>query len=148
MRERIRHDRTISLLEAAVSYPVGGDRPLATTSLCDIQAPMDGSRLPNAGLHILVGLGDETMHGHGIMLAIEEMTAGQVQMAPGTLYTTIKKLLGAGLLEEVEAGVGEADARRRYYRTTGHGRAFVGAELRRLDHLVTRGRKTGLLADR
>jgi DNA-binding PadR family transcriptional regulator len=99
-------------------------------------------------VHILVGLGDETMHGYGIMLAIEEMTGGQVQMAPGTLYTTIKKLLVAGLIEEVEAGVGQSDERRRYYRTTGHGLAFVRAELGRLDHLVRRGRRTGLLADR
>lgn len=108
---------------------------------------MDGSRLPNAALHILVGLGDETMHGYGIMLAIEEMTAGQVQMAPGTLYTTIKKLLAAGMIEEVEAGVGGLDERRRYYRTTGQGRAFATTELRRLSPLVARGRRAGFLVD-
>lgn len=109
---------------------------------------MDASRLPNAALHILVGLADETMHGYRIMLAIEEMTSGRVQMAPGTLYTTIKKLLAAGLLEEVDGGAGEDDGRRRYYRSTGQGRAYVATELRRLDDLVTHGRRTGLLVDR
>jgi DNA-binding PadR family transcriptional regulator len=108
----------------------------------------DRSRLPNAALHILVAVGDEALHGYGIMLAIEEMTAGEVRMGPGTLYTTIKKLLASGLVEEVEARAGYGDERRRYYRATPNGRAFAAVELRRFDQLVTRGRRTGLLIDR
>jgi DNA-binding PadR family transcriptional regulator len=95
-----------------------------------------------------VALGDETLHGYGIMLAIEEMTGGDVRMGPGTLYTTIKKLLAGGLLEEVPDGTGEGSDRRRYYRSTPNGRAFAAQELRRFDQLVTRGRQAGLLVDR
>jgi DNA-binding PadR family transcriptional regulator len=108
----------------------------------------DQSRLPNAALHILVAVGEEPLHGYGIMLAIESMTAGEVRMGPGTLYTTIKKLLASEMLEEVQTTDSERDERRRYYRATPNGRAYAATELRRLHALVEQGRRTGLLADR
>ena len=39
-------------------------------------------------------------HGYAIMAEVEQLTNGALRLAPGTLYTTIKRLLGAGLIEE------------------------------------------------
>ena len=98
--------------------------------------------LTTAGLHILVAIGPGERHGYAIMAEVEQLTKGALRLAPGTLYTTIKRLLGAGLIEET----GERpdphldDQRRRYYRLTPNGRAVVAAEVRRLDAVVSSAR--------
>ena len=87
---------------------------------------------------ILMSLLAGDRHGYAIMLEIEALTDGAVRVGPATLYTSIKKLLAARLVEES----GERpdalvdDERRRYYRLTGAGRAAVIAETRRLEKLV------------
>ena len=62
---------------------------------------------------------------------------------PGTLYGTIKRLLGDGLIEEAEERPDPAldDERRRYYRLTPAGAAAATAELDRLASLVKRGQR-------
>lgn len=87
---------------------------------------------------ILMALLAGDRHGYAIMLEIEVLTDGAVRVGPATLYTSIKKLLDARLIEES----GERpdalmdDERRRYYRLTGAGRAAVAIETRRLEKLV------------
>jgi len=93
-------------------------------------------------LHILLALGADAKHGYAIMQDIAERSEGQVRILPGTLYSTIKKMLADGLIEEVDPPrrADSDDARRRYYRVTRSGRVAAEAETRRLAVLVKLGR--------
>jgi DNA-binding PadR family transcriptional regulator len=93
-------------------------------------------------VHVLLALGSEAKHGYAIMQDIASESAGTIRLLPGTLYSTIKKLLAERLLEEVDAprGADSDDARRRYYRVTKRGRAAAEAEVRRMTMLVKLGR--------
>jgi DNA-binding PadR family transcriptional regulator len=99
--------------------------------------------LTSAGLHILVAIGSGERHGYAIMRGVAEMTDGSMRLAPGTLYTTIKRLLARGLIEEADERPDPEldDERRRYYRLTPGGRAVVDAEIARLERLVTVARR-------
>jgi DNA-binding PadR family transcriptional regulator len=92
--------------------------------------------------HILLALGAEAKHGYGVMRDLADRSGGAIQILPGTLYSTIKKMLADGLIEEIEAprDADSEDARRRYYRVTPLGYAAARAETRRLALLVRLGR--------
>ena len=98
--------------------------------------------LNQPALHILLALGADAMHGYAIMQGISERTDGQIRLLPGTLYSTIKRLLTDDLLEECDPppGADSDDARRRYYRVTRKGRAAAEAETRRMAMLVKLGK--------
>ena len=102
----------------------------------------EGDRLGTAAVHILVALGSEERHGYSIMREVEALSDGRMRLAPGTLYTNIKRLLTAGLIEESEERPDPAldDERRRYYRLTDAGRSAVAAEVVRMEGLVARAR--------
>jgi DNA-binding PadR family transcriptional regulator len=93
-------------------------------------------------LHILLALGTDAKHGYAIMQDIAERSGGKIRILPGTLYSTIKKMLADELLEEVEAprSAETDDSRRRYYRVTKAGRAAAQAETERMTLLVKLGR--------
>lgn len=103
--------------------------------------------LTPAVLHILLALADGEKHGYAIMQAVSHDTQGKVRLGPGTLYRSIKSMLGEGLLEECEERPDPAldDERRRYYRLTEFGRGVVQAEVQRLSRLVTLARSKFLL---
>jgi len=103
---------------------------------------LDSAGVSQPALHILLALGTGPKHGYAIMQDIAERSGGKIRILPGTLYSTIKKLLADGILEECDApaGVESADARRRYYRVTKLGRRLAEAETRRLALLVKLGR--------
>jgi DNA-binding PadR family transcriptional regulator len=84
------------------------------------------------------------------MSDIATITGGALRIGPGTLYTTIKRLLADGLIEESGERPDPAvdDQRRRYYRLTGQGREAVASEVRRLDALVAAARPWALEARR
>ena len=94
--------------------------------------------LTPAVFHILLALADAERHGYGIMQEIAANTDGQLQMGPGTLYGTIKRMLRDDLIEEAEARPDPAhdDERRRYYRLTDLGRRTLHAEAQRLARLM------------
>jgi DNA-binding PadR family transcriptional regulator len=100
------------------------------------------SELSQPALHILLALGPEAKHGYAIMQDIAGRSGGRIRILPGTLYSTIKKMLADGLVEEVDPprDAGSDDVRRRYYRVTRAGRAAAEAETRRLALLVKLGR--------
>lgn len=112
--------------------------------------PRDLLPLTPAVLHILLALADEERHGYGIMKEVEARTGGETRLGPGTLYGSIKRMLGDGLIEESEERPGPEldDQRRRYYRITGFGRRVAGAEAARLDTLVSFAREKKLLRGR
>jgi DNA-binding PadR family transcriptional regulator len=90
--------------------------------------------LPSAAFHILLALADDDRHGYGIMRQVAEQTGGTVRLGPGTLYGSIKTLLAAKLLEELDerpdAELGTE--RRRYYRLAAAGRKLAITEADRL----------------
>ena len=97
--------------------------------------------LAPAEFHILLAMLDGPIHGYAIMRDVEELTSGRLRIGPGTLYTTIKRLVAEQLIEECEA---DAD-RRRCYRLTRKGRSAAADDARRLSELVRAARKRGLL---
>ena len=82
-----------------------------------------------AVLHILLSLVSEDRHGLSIAADVKDFTQGRLALGPGTLYGTIKRLLDAGLIQDLGAPQGEDDdPRRRYYRITPKGRRALEAE--------------------
>lgn len=108
-------------------------------------APNPASFLPltPAVLHILLALADGEKHGYGIMQEIDGMTGGGVQMGPGTLYGSIKRMLAAGLIEQSDDRPDPAldDERRRYYRLSGLGRMVLRLEADRIAGLAALARR-------
>jgi DNA-binding PadR family transcriptional regulator len=114
-----------------------------TISTVDIVRNMsERPRLGEAAVLILVALGPSERHGYSIMREVEALTSGRTRVAPGTLYTNIKRLLVAGLIEEADErpDPGLDDERRRYYRLTELGEAALATEIDRMETLVTRAK--------
>jgi DNA-binding PadR family transcriptional regulator len=105
--------------------------------------------LTPAVFHILLALVGDDRHGYGIIKDVEYRTEGRVLLKPGTLYQAIKRLLDAGLIEELEAKADTEinDERRRYYRLSGAGQAVVSAEAERLERLVQLARAKHVLGE-
>ncbi len=72
------------------------------------------------------------------MREVLERTDGSVRLWPATLYGSLKKLIGSGLIEESEERPAPEldDARRRYYKLTRLGRRVLDMECERLEELV------------
>ena len=106
----------------------------------DSKEPSAFLPLPTATLHILLALVDGEKHGYAIMGEVEQMSGGATRMGPGTLYGSIKRMLGDGLIEESDNRPDSDldDQRRRYYRLTGLGERVCEAEVARLRVLVDR----------
>ncbi|HSF15419.1 MAG TPA: PadR family transcriptional regulator [Vicinamibacteria bacterium] len=106
----------------------------------------------NPSYHILVALGDGPKHGYAIMQDVAIRTEGEIEILPGTLYSTIKRLIAERAIEECAAPVepdgGSADERRRYYRLTAIGRAAVLEETDRMAMLIRLARKKGFASTR
>ena len=107
---------------------------------------MSGSETPPLStpvFHVLLALGHERLHGYGIMQAIERKTGGVARILPGTLYTTLNRMLSDGLVEEAPPpdDAPDDDRRRRYYRVTTAGRDVVAAEAERMSVLLDVARR-------
>ena len=85
---------------------------------------------------LLALLGGES-HGYALMRRVGELSDGRVMMGPGTLYGTLNRLVGDGLIEETTDSHDRADGeRRRFYRLTAPGQAVAVDELERLRRLL------------
>ncbi|MBA2609963.1 MAG: PadR family transcriptional regulator [Actinobacteria bacterium] len=103
--------------------------------------------LPAASLHVVLALLGGEKHGYALMQEVEELSDGSVKMGPGTLYGTLNRLVGDGLIEETTATRkrgADDDDRRRYYRLTAVGERVASTELARLQALVKRVHARGL----
>ncbi len=89
--------------------------------------------LTPAVFFILFALAQGEKHGYAIMQEVSVLSDGKFRMGPGTLYTTIQRLLERSLIEEIDANSG---SRRRYYRLTGTGRLVFKAEVDRMEAVV------------
>jgi DNA-binding PadR family transcriptional regulator len=102
--------------------------------------------LSPATLHVLLALTAGDLHGYGIMLEVARQSGGQYKIGPGTLYDNLKKLLSAGLVEELDA---PDDGRtRRKYRLTELGNGVLAAEVDRLTGVLREARRALRLTER
>src|SRR6478609_1372247 len=103
--------------------------------------------LPTAVFHILIALADRDRHGYSIMQDVAARTDGKVQLSAGTLYSSIRRMLEQGLIEELSDSPdpSSTDERRRYYRLSRFGKRVAAAEVERLRGLLQQARATGLV---
>jgi DNA-binding PadR family transcriptional regulator len=104
------------------------------------ESPMP--RLPDADFQILLALTGSPLHGSAVQEEVARRTAGETVLGPGTLYTSIKRMVESGLIAETEAA-----GRRRTYRITRAGWAAARAEAHRLAQGVRDARRARLLDD-
>jgi len=91
--------------------------------------------LTPAVFYILFALAPGEKHGYAIMQEVKTVSGGQFSMGPGTLYTTIQRLLELGLIEETTTD-SDSERRRRCYRLSRSGRQVFEAEVSRMESLV------------
>jgi DNA-binding PadR family transcriptional regulator len=110
--------------------------------MTDSQRPGDFLPLGTQTFQVLLALGEETLHGYGIIQAFEAMTEGRETLLPGSLYGTLGRMVDSGILAEAEAPGDESSGgpKRRYYSVTELGRAVARAEAERMDRLVEAAR--------
>lgn len=95
--------------------------------------------LKDSSYWILCALAGDRAHGYAVAHRVDELSDGRVSLGPGTLYTTLDRLVNEGLIED--AGTEVVDGRnRRYYRLTSGGRAVAAAETERRTTAVARAR--------
>ena len=116
--------------------------------------------------YLLLTLVDGESHGYAMGQQVRERSGGSVELGPASLYWTINRLQGAGLIEELEGGSGpDSDAaagkgskggaagsevdgrarRRRNYRLTAPGRAVLERETATWQQVISfaRSKKIG-----
>ena len=103
--------------------------------------------LQAATFHILVALADRQRHGYSILQDVAARTDGKVRLSAATLYSSIRRMLEQGLVEELSESPDpdSQDERRRYYGLTSFGRKVAMAEARRLTAMLYQARETGLI---
>lgn len=104
--------------------------------------------------HILLALSEGPLYGYGITAAIEAATEGDLRMGPGTLYGSLGRMEGWGLVEPVQGPTDEEEeggrrdgrkAKRRYYGLTPAGLGALKKEARRLERDVALARARRVL---
>jgi DNA-binding PadR family transcriptional regulator len=110
------------------------------------RGPEEHLPLNPAVLDIVLALGDEELHGYGIMREVRRRTDGRRRLAPGTPYRSPRQMQEKVLVKESEEcpDPGLDDERRRYYRLTDLGRRVSVAEVERLGGVVRAARSKGL----
>jgi DNA-binding PadR family transcriptional regulator len=110
-----------------------------------LPGPDDYLPLSPAVLDIVLALGDNELHGYGIMREVRRRTDGRRRLAPGTLYRSLRQMQERGLVEESDERPDPDldDERRRYYRLTDLGKEVAIAEVERLEDLVQAARSKG-----
>jgi transcriptional regulator len=67
------------------------------------------------------------LHGYGVLLRIEQISAGALQIQQGALYPALYRLEHQGLIRS-EWGTSDNNRRAKYYQLTALGRKRLGAE--------------------
>lgn len=90
--------------------------------------------LTDSAYYIILSL-VEAKHGYLIMKTIEDITNGRISIGPASLYTTLKKLLEADLIEAIDDNEGQ----RKTYITTAKGIEILKKEIMRRREMVFHG---------
>ena len=91
---------------------------------------MDDSKgvLPGTlDLLILKAVSLGTLHGYGVLLRIQQISGGGLQIQQGALYPALYRLEHQGLIDS-EWGTSDNNRRAKFYRLTRTGRARLGEE--------------------
>jgi DNA-binding PadR family transcriptional regulator len=98
--------------------------------------------------HVLLALAGEERHGYAILQEVTQLTDGEIELEPGTLYRALHRMLKDGWIAESSRrpAADLDDERRKYYRLTPLGRRIASAEADRLFRLVTIARSHRLLS--
>lgn len=91
--------------------------------------------LTEAVYYILLSL-IQPLHGYGIMQNVENLSAGRVRLAAGTLYGAINTMLEK---DWIKALPGEKNSRKKEYVITDLGRKILDNEILRLKELLLNG---------
>ena len=84
--------------------------------------PKSADLLPGTlDLLILKSVSLGTLHGYAVLLRIEQITGGALQIQQGALYPALYRLEAQGLIES-EWGVSDNNRRAKYYKLTVAGR--------------------------
>ena len=75
------------------------------------------------------------LHGYGVLLRIEQISGGALQIQQGALYPALYRLEHQGLIAG-EWGVSDNNRRARYYLLTAAGRRRLGEETASWNHLA------------
>ena len=114
------------------------------------QQPSHGVDLPDeirallpmtpAVFYTLFALAEDEQHGYGIMQSVHVLSDGSVSMGPGTLYSTIQRLVNLGLVVETtkQKPAAELERRKRFYQLTGLGRHVFELEVGRMKAILRR----------
>ena len=78
-------------------------------------------------LLILKAVSLGTLHGYGVLLRIQQITGGGLQIQQGALYPALYRLERQELIES-EWGTSDNNRRAKFYRLTRHGKARLGNE--------------------
>ena len=81
-----------------------------------------------------VSLGE--LHGYGVLLRIEQITGGALQIQQGALYPALYRVERQGLIDS-EWGVSDNNRKAKFYRLTRAGRKQVEKEMRQWDLTTT-----------
>ncbi|MEW5931610.1 MAG: PadR family transcriptional regulator [Gemmatimonadota bacterium] len=68
------------------------------------------------------------LHGYGVLLRIEQISGGALQIQQGALYPALYRLEHRGLIES-EWGISDNNRRAKFYRLTVAGRQRLGEEM-------------------
>lgn len=85
--------------------------------------------MTETGFYILFCLQKE-MHGYNITQMVKEITEGQVEIGPGTMYGTLGKMEKDGLIEFVRE-----EEKRKLYKITPVGKEVLQLEIARIKRL-------------
>ena len=75
------------------------------------------------------------LHGYGVLLRIQQITGGALQVQQGALYPALYRLEQQGLIES-EWGTSDNNRRAKFYRLTADGRGRLGAETASWNRMV------------
>ncbi len=97
---------------------------------------LETGELTDTSYYILLTL-MEARHGYLIMKTIEEMTSNEFTIGPASMYTTIKKLLSAGLIELYGNGSGK----KKTYIATNKGVELLKKDVQRREKMIHHARE-------
>ena len=88
-------------------------------------------------LLILKAVSLGTLHGYGVLLRIQQITGGALQIQQGALYPALYRLERQGLIDS-EWGTSDNNRRAKFYSLTRTGRARLGNEAASWNRIASR----------
>lgn len=97
---------------------------------------LDDNQLTDSMYYILLSL-MEPLHGYGIKQKISDLSNGEIEIGPASLYTILKKLSARELIALVE----EDGERRKTYQISASGRDLLKRDINRRIRMAEMGKK-------